>query len=67
MLQCVHTVDLIFVGRGENGMKIYKTMQNNGTVMHFLDQNLKMKNCEQLKHRNIVNETLWIYGILNLQ
>ena len=43
-------------------MKIYNTIQNSGTVMHFLDQNLKIKNGEQLKHRNIMNEILWIYG-----
>ena len=31
-------------------MKIYNTIQNSGTaVMHFLDQNLKIKNDEQLK------------------
>ena len=40
-------------------MKIYNTIQNSGTVMHFLDQNLKIKNGEQL---NIMNEILWIYG-----
>ena len=37
---------LIFVGRGKNekkNMKIYNTVQNSGTVMHFLDQNLKVK------------------------
>ena len=46
-------------------MKIYNTIQNSGTVMHFLDQNLKIKkNDEQLKHRNIMNEILWIYGIV---
>ena len=44
-------------------MKIYNTIQNSGTVMHFLVQNLKIKNGEQLKHRNIMNEILWIYGI----
>ena len=44
-------------------MKIYNTIQNSGTVMHFLDQNLKIKSGEQLKHRNIMNEILWIYGI----
>ena len=34
-------------------MKIYKTMQNNGAVMLFLDQNFRIKkNGEQLKHRN---------------
>ena len=43
-------------------MKIYNTIQNSGTTMHFLDQNLKIKNCKQLKHRNIMNEILWIYG-----
>ena len=37
-------------------MKIYNTIQNSGTVMNFLDQNLKIKNGEQLKHRNIINE-----------
>ena len=50
---------LIFVGRGGNGnkkMKIYNTIQNSGTVMYFLVQNLKIKNGEQLKHRNIMNE-----------
>ena len=41
-------------------MKIYNTIQNSGTIMHFLDQNLKIKNGEQLKHRNIINEILWI-------
>ena len=30
-------------------MKIYNTIQNSGTVMHFLVQNLKIKNREQLK------------------
>ena len=40
-------------------MKIYNTIQNSGTVMHFLVQNLKIKNGEQLKHRNIMNEILW--------
>ena len=44
-------------------MKIYNTIQNSGTLMHFLDQNLKIKNDEQLKHRSIMNEILWIYGI----
>ena len=43
-------------------MKIFNTIQNSGTVMHFLDQNLKIKNGEQLKHRNIMNKILWIYG-----
>ena len=38
-------------------MKIYNTLQNSGTVMHFLVQNLKIKNGEQLKH---MNEILWI-------
>ena len=42
-----------------------KTIQNSGTVMHFLVQKLKIKNGEQLKHRNIMNEILWIYGIVN--
>ena len=47
-------------------MKIYNIIQNSGTVMHFLVQNLKIKkNGEQLKHRNITNEILWIYGINN--
>ena len=35
--------------------------------MHFLVQNLKKKqkkNGEQLKHRNIMNKILWIYGII---
>ena len=45
-------------------MKIKKIIQNSGTVMHFLVQNLKIKNSEQLKHRNIMNEILWIYGII---
>ena len=44
-------------------MKIYNTIQNSGTVMHFLVQNLKIKNGKQLKDRNIVNEILWIYSI----
>ena len=44
-------------------MKIYNAIQNSGTVMHFLAQNLKIKNDEQLKHRNIMNEILWIYGM----
>ena len=39
-------------------MKIYSTIQNSGTVMHFLVQNLKIKNGEQLKHRNTVNSHL---------
>ena len=41
-------------------MKIYNTIQNSGTVMQFLDQNLKKKKDEQLKHRS---EILWIYSI----
>ena len=41
-----------------------KIIQNSGTVMQFLDQNLKIKNDEQLEHRNIMNEILWIYGIM---
>ena len=41
-----------------------ENIQNSGTVMHFLVQNLKIKkNGEQLKHRNIMNEILWIYGM----
>ena len=44
-------------------MKIQNTIQNSGTVMHFPDQNLKIKKGEQLKHRNIMNKILWIYGI----
>ena len=40
-------------------MKICNTIQNSGTVMHFLVQNLKIKNGEQLKHRNIMNEILF--------
>ena len=37
----------IFVGRGENkNMKIYNTIQNSGTVMHFLEKN-KTNNDEQ--------------------
>ena len=45
-------------------MKIYNTIQISGTVMDFLVQNLKKKKKgEQLKHRNIMNEILWIYGI----
>ena len=45
-------------------MKIYNTIQNSGTVMHFLVHHfhLKIKNDEQLKHRNIMNEILWIYS-----
>ena len=45
-------------------IKIYTTIQNSGTVMHFLVKNL---NGEQLKHRNIMNEILWIYGSVQLQ
>ena len=30
-------------------MKIYNRIQNSGTVMHFLVQNLKIKNGEQFK------------------
>ena len=46
-------------------MKIYNTILNSGTVMHFLVQNLKINNGEQLKHRKyIMNKILWIYGIL---
>ena len=37
-------------------MKVYNTIQNSGTIMQFLDQNLKIKKDEQLKHRNIMNE-----------
>ena len=44
-------------------MKIYNTIQNSGIIVQFLDQNLKIKNDKQLKHRNIMNEILWIYGI----
>ena len=44
-------------------MKIYNTIQNSGAVMNFLDQNLKIINSEQLKHRNSINEILWIYSI----
>ena len=44
---------LIFVGRGKVKIRKY------GTVMNFPNQNL---NGEQLKHRNIVNEILWIYS-----
>ena len=55
------------MGRGKSfkkRMKIYNTVQNSGTVMNFPDQNLKIKkNGEQLKHRNIMNEILWIYSI----
>ena len=58
---------LIFVGRGKNenkkNMKVYNTIQNSGTIMQFLDQNLKIKNNELLKHRNIVKEILWIYSM----
>ena len=51
-------------GKSENKkMKIYNTIQNSGTIMNFPDQNLKIKNSEQLKHRNIMNEILWIYGM----
>ena len=39
-------------------MKIYSTIQNSGIIMHFLVQNWKIKNGEQLKHRNIMNEIL---------
>ena len=46
-------------------MKIYNTIQNSGTVMHFLVQNLKIKNSEQLKHRSM-SEILWIYGTLGI-
>ena len=63
-----NTVDihchLIFVGRRKTEKKKYNTIQNSGNVMHFLDQNLKIKNDKQLKHRNIMSEILWIYGIL---
>ena len=45
-------------------MKIYNTIQNSGTAMHFLVQSLKIKTGEQLKHRNIMNEILWIYGTM---
>ena len=45
-------------------MKIYNTIQNSGIVMQILDQNLKIKNDEQLQHRNIMNEILWIYGTI---
>ena len=45
-------------------MKIkYITQYKTVTVMNFPDQNLKIKNGEQLKHRNIMNEISWIYGI----
>ena len=33
--------------------------------MRFLDQNLQLKNGEQLKRRTTMNEILWIYGTLN--
>ena len=42
-------------------MKIYNAIQNGSSIMHFLDQNLKIKKGEQLKYRNIMNEILWIY------
>ena len=67
-IQSVHvytTVDRWVGGKIENkiNMKIYNAIivQNGDTAMHFLDQNLR--NGEQLKHRNIKNEILWIYGI----
>ena len=44
-------------------MKIYNTIQKSGTVMQFMDQNLEIKNDKQLKHKTIMNEILWIYGI----
>ena len=40
-------------------MKICNTMQNSGNIVHFLDQNLKIKNGRKI---NIMNEILWIYG-----
>ena len=43
-------------------MKIYNTIQNSGTVMHFMDQNLKIKKTMN-NYRNIMNEILWIYVI----
>ena len=50
----------IFLNEAENS--------GTGTVMNFLDQNLKIKKTtKQLKHRNITNEILWIYGTQSLQ
>ena len=46
-----------------NNMKIYNTIQNNGTIMQFLVQNLRINNDDQLKHRNIMNEILLIYSV----
>ena len=43
-------------------LKIYNAIQNGDTIMHFVDQNLKIKNNEQLKHRKFINEILWICG-----
>ena len=42
--------------------KIYNTIQNSSTIMHFLVQNLKIKKTVN-NYRNIMNEILWIYGI----
>ena len=42
-------------------MNIYNAIQNGDTIMH---QNLKIKNGKQLKHRNIMNNILRIYGSL---
>ena len=44
-------------------MKIYNTILNSGNRNTFSGPKLKnKKNGEQLKHRNIMNEILWIYG-----
>ena len=58
--------DLIFVpaGRGKNENK-HENIQHNTKQWYrnaFSGPKLENKNCEQLKHRNIMNEILWIYG-----
>ena len=59
---------LIFVGRRKNENKKHENIQHN-TKQWYRNafSGLKLeneKNGEQLKHRNIMNEILWIYGIV---
>ena len=50
---------LIFMGRGESENKKHEIIKHNTKQWYYNDQNLKIKNGEQLKHRNIMNEILW--------
>ena len=57
---------LIFVGRGKNENKKDENIQHNTKQWYrnaLSGPKLEnKKNGEQLKHRNIMNEILWIYG-----